>query len=314
MAIAAGTIVRVWSMRALDRLIFENPWQMVVDDRSAELGGRESLNITDVKRDITLNARTSNSADFGTIQQPDTQSFRLNTDKFFDWNEAVPILDEMETGPSLAAAVDRWRVNRVVNQISADIRGVVDAATPRDQKAITIAAAADFRGDANVQNVINTFLDRQEYADAIGMPEGTRCAVVAPKIRTAISKYLLEKGTDMGPGLAAATFMGRQVSRLLGWDIAVDRSITGDFANAGTGQLPMYFFQKNRTVIFGQQIRWARVIAHQNAPQNLWQGLLKYGSIVPEEVTVGTTADAYSDVTSDSYAESLMVTDFTVTG
>ena len=109
-------------MREYRRLIYTNPYLMVADNRRQELAGRESLRITDTKRGITLNSRTTNQAAFGTAQQPDTQAVLLNTDKQYDFNEAVPWLDEMEVAPSLQAAVDMWRVNTVDNKISDDIR------------------------------------------------------------------------------------------------------------------------------------------------------------------------------------------------
>lgn len=317
MAISAGSLIRVWSLRALDRLMFENPWMQVVDDRTAEAGGRRYFTLTDVKQEIRLNTRTTNSQDFGTARQPDSQDFGMDAHNHkYDWNEAVPILDEMETGPSLSASVDRWKTNRVVNQISADIRAKVDAATPRDTNELTIVAGADFLSAENLKKIVYEFAIRREFADAIGMPEGSRCAIISPKVRTALAVYLMDKGTDMSFGLARSTFLGMPVMQCHGWDILFDRSILGDFTTAGTKQSPMYFLQKNRTVPFFKQIHWSRVIVDQNAPQNKYQGLLHYDAIVPEEIDLGASAvdpDAYSDVTSGRYAESLMVSNFTVT-
>ena len=57
------------------------------------------------------------------------------------------------------------------------------------------------------------------------------------------------------------------------------------------------------TICYGSQIYRTRVIEDQLAPQQLFQGLLKYGTIVPHFNLAGSTADRYSDVTDVRYVE-----------
>lgn len=320
MPISANSVVRLWSARALERLMIESPWMQVVDDRTGELAGRKSIEITDGKQSIRLNTRNSNDADFGARQTPDANAFRLNMDKSYDWNESVSWLDEQETAISLASEIDKWRMNRVVNQIAADIREVVEAARPRytldvPMNRITGAQAgeATLRNDEGAMRIVDGFLEMQEYADATGFPMAGRVAMVPPIVKSAIDRYLRDKGTDLQQGaLAREAFVGMSPPVVHGWNVLVDPGVYADPDTAAQNVLKCQFIVRGRTVKFGKQIDVSRVIPDPTGPRSLFQGLLQYGTLVPASATAGA-AEAYSDVANGTaYTEDLMEMQFDI--
>lgn len=320
MPVSASSVVKLYAMEAYRRLYYEDPYLMVVDDKSMELGGRKSIEIADTKRGVTLNSRSSNSANFGSIQQPDTQSVTLDTDKHYDYNLAVPWLDEMEVAPSLAAAADMWRQITIANKRSDDIRAVVEAATPRETFDIalktdgTSGSVAKLRNSAGAELVIDNLILAEEYANGSGWPMAGRALMTHPSVKSSIRRWLADHGRDLAPGsIGRSNFLGMPVDTAFGWALVDVRNIAGSSASAGTDQFKSHYLVEGWTVCYGQQLYRNRVIESQLAPQNLYQGLVKYGSVCPEFQTAGGTADRFSDVTSDAYAETLMRLQFDFT-
>lgn len=322
MAVAASSLVKLFSAEAIRRLYVTGPYMGVVRDRSAEMMGRKELELTDTKRTITLNARTSNNANFGTAGDPDTQSFTLVKDKDYDFNEGVPWLDELEVAPSLAQATEHWSMVRVVNQISADIRAKLEAAQPRQTWDVAlktggqaVAGTPHLRNLDGAQLIIDNFQIAQEFAEAVGMGMMPRAVIVPPSIQTAVNRFFTDKGRDFPQGaLGTEVIMGRNVMAPFGWAIIVDPTVPDNPDTAGNNKLKCHFVVRNHTIDFGQQLNRTRIIPDPYAPRNLYQGLLAYGALVVEAAESAGAAELYSDVPANTdYAETLMRTQFDLT-
>ena len=321
MAIGTDSIVKVWAMEAFRRLIYYEPYRMICDDKSMELAGRHSIEITDAKRSVTLNTRTSNSAAFGTVAQPDTDTVELIANKQYDYNEAVPWLDEMETAPSLAAAVEMWSQNTVHNKVSDDIRAVVEAATPRETFDIAVKKDglagdnAKLRNSKGAELIVENLIRAEEFANGSGWPKEGRALMTHPAIRSSLRRWLADHGRDLPPGsIAASNFMGQPIETAFGWAIMDVLNIAGDSATGGgIDQFKSHYLVRGWTVCFAQQLYRNRVIESQLAPQNQWQGLISYGAVCPAFQTAAAGGDRYSDISAGTkYAETLMRLQFDI--
>jgi len=296
MAIAASSLVIVWSEQILERLRQRLRLRSLVRDHSAELGGRESMRLTDLKRDVSLNARTGtdqNYEAFGTPNQSDAQSITLTADQHYGISEAVNWLDEAEAPGNLMAQAQIWTTYAIEQQIQGFLRTTLRGATPsatltisgyKDGSSTSGSAGLHWGEDGFAQRILNALLDLKVDCDTAGWPEMGRTFVTAPAVIGQIERYLRDRGRDFGVGFAADALTGVPRPVVHGWTMHPDPGILGTRTGGSgtlTGNYRSQALLAGETIRFAMQMQRMRTIPDPTAPQQLIQGLLKYGAVIP---------------------------------
>lgn len=285
MAVANSAVVKLFSDRLIERLMVPTYLRNLVVDRTAELGGRESMELTDLKRSVTLNTRTSNNADFGTRQDADAASVTLTTDKHYDFNLGVGWLDDMETVGDLMAAAERWGTDRIEQQVQTDLQATLVAATPQSTTDLAIKV------DNNSGN--NTLLKDEgavkildwlvfTIAEAQARGQSNFAFATAPKVHAAMLRYLRDKGTNFpGASIARDALTGMELPMIHGSNVYPIPVVAGRSTAAGNDQFKSHLLDPTESAHFAIQIQRTRVIPDPDGPRDLFQGLLKWGSVAP---------------------------------
>jgi len=290
MAIAAASLVEVWSESILERVRQNLNLRSLVRDHSAELGGRHQLHLTDLKRPVTLVDRSGSDQHyevFGTAQQPDSQNFTLDMTDYFSWNLAIPWVDELETAGNIMAQTNIWSTYQIEQRLQSDIRSALQGGAEAHTFDIPIVhtggTGTKINDEAGVELLLDALLDAQVQADTDGWPMDRRYFITSPYIHGLMARYLRNKGNDfVTTGFAAGALTAGAPPTIHGWQIHKDPGITGSVAAAATAkQFRSFCILGGETIRYAQQIQRVRVIEDPTRPQQLLQGLVRYGLLIP---------------------------------
>ena len=304
MPVSNDAVVKLFSNTILQRLHRQYPIRSYVVDHSTEMMGRRSMALTDLKRGITLNSRSSNRAAFGTAQQSDAAAVTLVKDKDYDFNEEVAWLDEMETVGSLMNAAQEWSMEEVAKQIETDILAKIRSATP--QSTTDLALKTDGSSSSNAKKLTNDdgiveILDWVLFTAAEAMARGQYnfAFLTAPKIRAAAARFLRDHGTDYQMGHAARALTTGEIPDIASVPFIPLVSIAGSSTSAGNNQFQSHLIDPGKTVHWAMQLFRTRVMPRQNAPVDDFQGILAHGALVPalDSSKVETMYDLQIDFT-----------------
>lgn len=300
MPIAQSAVVKLWSERLIERLMQRTNMRGFVVDHTAELGGRKSMELTDLKQDIRLNTRNNNNADFGARQDTDAASVTLTADKSYDFNVGVGWLDEMETVGSLAAQTNRWGTNKIEIQIQNDILAALAAADPYSTEDIAIktdGTAGSLLTDEGIIKAMDWILFKVAEKENLG--QMSFAFLTGSKIRAAIMRFLRDKGHDYAQAtLARDAFTGSEIPIVGGARVYTVTSIVPDTTAAANDVNLGYLIDPSETIHFAMQIQRTRSIPDPAGPRDLLQGLLQYGTVIPEMAT-GDKAETYDLLRAD---------------
>jgi len=207
---------------------------------------------------------------------PTKVTFALNKKKYIAFQ--VEDTDRAQLAFNLFSEGARQAGTKFANQLNADLRTTIGAATPAETLEIELANNDSTAAEREELFFLFDDLKSKLVTDGYG---ATPSVLLHPSTRRQLLEYIIkDKGLSI-PSVTSTAFRDGRLTQILGVDTVTDWGATIDSTNSNDNA-DSYAMIGGRTLVYAGQISNIEQMRAEGRFATLWRGLQTYGSIIQE--------------------------------